>query len=71
VGDAYNCDDQELQDRAHLGPGLAHSIAAGARRRAWLNRPIGITFTDLDYQALDQLQHDRDEPSSSEEVIAA
>jgi hypothetical protein len=36
-----------------------------------LNRPIGITFTDLDYQALDQLQHDRDEPSSSEEVIAA
>jgi putative transposase len=31
----------------------------------------GVTFTDLDHQALDRLQRDRDEPSSTEEVIAA
>ena len=31
----------------------------------------GITFTDLDHELLDRLQRDRDEPSSSQEVIAA
>ena len=31
----------------------------------------GITFTDLDHELLDRLRRDLDEPSSSQEVIAA